>query len=98
MRTRPMEPQYPNGPHGGITSVSAGGTETNAPITLDDLARLRRQLLRILDQLDGRVSNSGPGLRVARLQDASRVPRPIAALMKVILEVRNASESEAFAP
>jgi hypothetical protein len=68
-------------------------------VTSDDLGRWRRQLLRVLDQLDGRRSpNSGAGARVARLREAGRVPRHIAAFMKAILEMRNAAEYEACEP
>lgn len=60
----------------------------------DDLARVRRRdLLRILNQLDGQKDKHiGPGRRVHCLVESKKVPRYVASLMRVILEVRNASE------
>jgi PHD/YefM family antitoxin component YafN of YafNO toxin-antitoxin module len=68
-------------------------------VTVDDLSRWRREMLRLLDQLDGRQSPQlGPGARVSRLREARLVPRTIAAWMKAILEMRNAAEYEGLAP
>ena len=68
---------------------------SSQPVTADDLGRWRRQLLRIFDELDGhRIPNAGPGSRLAALRDSNQIPRHIAALMKVILESRNAVEYE----
>ncbi len=70
-----------------------------APVTVDDLSRWRRELLRLLDQLDNRKSPQlGPGARVSRLQEARLLPRTIAAWMRAILEMRNAAEYEGLNP
>ena len=60
--------------HDSIAAISVCGTEDERQfVTFDDLARWRRQLLRILDQLDGRPPHdSGPGARVSRLRAANR--------------------------
>ena len=64
-------------------------------VSVDDLARWRRQLLRVLDKLDGRSAPGvGPAARVARMRGTSRLPRRVAALMMVVLEARNAAEYE----
>ena len=69
------------------------------PVTVDDLSRWRRELLRLLDQLDNRKSPQlGPGARVSRLQEARLLPRTIAAWMRAILEMRNAAEYEGVNP
>lgn len=67
------------------------------PVTSDDLARFRRELLRLLDRLDGRGgSGIGPAARVADLVRSERVPRYIGALMKTVLEARNAAEYDSL--
>jgi hypothetical protein len=67
---------------------------TAAAVTPDDLAHWRRRILRILDRLDGRPAALGPTARIHRLTDEKRVPRTIAAHMRVVLEHRNAAEYE----
>jgi len=84
--------------HDGIAS-DRSTEETAEAVTADDLSRWRRELLRVLDQLDGRQSPVlGPGARVSRLRESRQLPRNIAAWMKAILEVRNAAEYEALEP
>jgi hypothetical protein len=69
------------------------------PVTYGDLAGLRHQLLRILDRLDNRrVPHLGPAARIKDLVNAQQVPRHIGALMRVVLEVRNAAEYENLEP
>src|SRR5436309_61044 len=65
------------------------------PVTADDLAKWRREILRMLDSLDARaVGEAGPVARIMRLKAARVIPRHIAALMAAFLEMRNAAEYE----
>ena len=87
--------------HTQIDSVIQSANIENGPerVTVDDLSRWRRELLRLLDQLDNRESPQlGPGARVSRLQEARLLPRTIAAWMRAILEMRNAAEYEGLNP
>jgi hypothetical protein len=62
-------------------------------VSADELARIRRSLLRLLDVIDqGTKSSDGPAVRIARPSRSDKIPREIAALMRVITEMRNASE------
>jgi hypothetical protein len=66
---------------------------TPQPVSADDLAKWRRQLLRLLDRLDGKaVPNVGPMARITRLKNGNVIPRETAALMIVVTEARNAAE------
>ena len=79
----------------GVDRLSAVPKQVeDQPVTADDLARWRRQLLRIFDGLDGRrnVATVGPGGRLNSLREAGRIPRHVAAFMKVVLEARNTVE------
>ena len=68
--------------------------QTTEGVTSAVLGDWRRKLLRILDRLDGRPASLGPAARISRLTEDKRVPRTIAAHMRVVLEHRNASEYE----
>ena len=68
--------------------------QTTEGVTSGVLGDWRHKLLRILDHLDGRSASLGPAARISRLTGDKRVPRTIAALMRVVLEHRNASEYE----
>ena len=58
-----------------------------------NLAKWRRQLLRLLDRLDGRVApTAGPMAIITRLKNENVIPRETAALMIVVTEARNAAE------
>jgi hypothetical protein len=80
----------------GRRESSAGVSEprsTQPSVTPDDLARWRRQLLRLFDQLEqSRVPNASAGARLTALRNANRVPRVIFSFMKAVLETRNATE------
>lgn len=80
----------------GRRELSAGVSQqgpAQPSVTADDLARWRRQLLRLFDQLEqSRVPNAGAGARLTALRDAKRVPRIIFSFMKAVLETRNATE------
>jgi hypothetical protein len=72
---------------------SAAARGKPQPVSADDLARWRRQLLRLLDRLDARVTpNAGPMARITRLKNENVIPRETAALMIVVTEARNAAE------
>jgi hypothetical protein len=65
------------------------------PVTVDDLAKWRRELLRVLDSLDARaIPDAGPIARITRLKSTKVIPRHIAALMITVLEMRNVVEYE----
>jgi hypothetical protein len=69
------------------------------PLDHSTLASLRHKLLNILDQLDGRaVPRASPSARIAQLQAANRLPRTVAAQMRVVLEQRNVAEYENAKP
>ncbi len=62
---------------------------------------IRREVLRILDQVDdskSRLSGESVGARIVRLLHANVIPRKIAAYMKTITETRNAAEYESDEP
>ncbi len=63
------------------------------PVDADDLSKWRRQLLRLLDRLDGKATpNAGPMARITRLKNQNVIPRETAALMIAVTEARNAAE------
>ena len=60
-------------------------------MTVDELAQTRRNLLRLLNAIERRTpEKEGLVSRVTRLSRSGAVPREIAALMKVVAEMRNA--------
>jgi hypothetical protein len=64
-------------------------------VTATMLADWRRSLVQLLSRLEGARSEDstrGVAARIARLSEAGRVPREIAALMRVVSEMRNVSE------
>lgn len=63
-------------------------------VTSDDLGRMRRQLIRLLDHLEGRSGTQREKLseRVSRLREGGYVPPNIANWMHSILRMRNESE------
>jgi len=73
--------------------------ETDKAVTADELARWRRRLVRLLDALGGpQEEREGVVARINRLSRVGRIPRETAALMKVVAEMRNASEYQAKRP
>ena len=80
------------------TSISGSAPDVMPfpSVTADHLALWRRNLLRLLDALDNRaVPHEGLNSRINRLQHRKRVPREIAALMKVVGEVRMSASTKA---
>lgn len=70
----------------------------SSEVTATTLAGWRRSLVQLLARLEGVGSPDsmlGVAARIARLSDSGRVPREIAALMRVISEMRNATEYQA---
>jgi len=65
------------------------------PVTADELSRVRRALLRLLDAIEGTRQSEGPARRIRHLTQTGAIPREVAALMVVVTEMRNASEYEA---
>jgi hypothetical protein len=73
--------------------------ESPSPVSPAELADIRRQLLRLLDWIEGRRSgDEKPGNRVSRLRSEDKIPRRIANLMLTVLEYRNLAEYECYAP
>jgi hypothetical protein len=67
-------------------------------MSASELADTRRELLRLLDLVDRGhhpPQKEGPAARIARLTNLQVIPRPIAACMKTVTEMRNASEYDA---
>ncbi len=67
-------------------------------VTIATLSEWRRDLVQILARLEGdggQDSYRGVATRIDSLSKAGRVPRDIAALMRVVSEMRNAAEYEA---
>lgn len=68
-------------------------------VTVDQLAKWRRQLLRILDELDKQITReSGLTGRIIRLRNECRIPRDTASQMLLLTEVRNVAEYEGREP
>ena len=66
-----------------------------APVSVDDLAELRRQLAALLNTIDGGSGGQDGRIRhrISQLsRDGGPVPREIAALMVIITEMRNSAE------
>jgi len=83
--TEPLRLKLPESP--------AGGRGKAQLVSADDLGKWRRQLLRLLDRLDGKViPNAGPMARITKLKNENVIPRETAALMIVVTEARNAAE------
>lgn len=88
-------------------SAASGGSKTSqsdnaaGPIAIEALAEFRREIVRILSALepDARSDPSeGVGARISRLVKEGKIPRPIAAMMKAITEMRNAAEYDGADP
>jgi len=62
-------------------------------VTADELARWRRQVVRLLDDLEvNRDREASPRFRITRLSRDGIIPRETASLMITITEMRNAAE------
>jgi hypothetical protein len=81
---------------GGRARASTADPVLTPIVTADELTTWRRQLLRILDALEGPTERSGlgPAARVTRLRSAGRIPRDTAAQMLLVTEARNVAEYE----
>jgi len=69
----------------------------NAPtLSADDLARLRRRLIKLLNAVEG-VSGQKQGVasRIKRLVQTGYIPRETAAFMLAVSEARNVTEYQA---
>ena len=74
-------------------------TVSEERITGDDLMKWHRELLRLLDKLDGRrFPDLGPAARINQLSRDGVIPRKIAALMRSLTEARNAAVHEGDEP
>ena len=82
-------------PRGAVRSSEpkASDLHRDEMITVDDLSRWRRGLLRLLDALDGPATQlEGPTARINRLSRERRLPREIASCMRLVAEMRNVAE------
>jgi hypothetical protein len=75
-------------------SVLAPPTGTAKSLGASVLADARRCILRILDGLEkeGRATDQSISARIAQLSRIGAIPRPIAACMRTVTEMRNAAE------
>jgi hypothetical protein len=65
-------------------------------VTADDLARWRRNIVRLLDAIEGRAGQrEGLATRIRRLTWAGHIPRDTSTLMLAVSEARNAAEYDA---
>ena len=70
----------------------------SSQVTATTMAEWRRSLVQLLARLEGAGSPDSKlpvGSRIGRLTENGRVPREIAALMRVITEMRNVTEYQA---
>lgn len=80
----------------GTSTNTKRTSSNNSAVTADELAQVRRTLLRLLDAVEQRTTQTeGLVRRITRLSHAGIIPREVAALMRVVAEMRNASEYEA---
>jgi hypothetical protein len=93
---RPTAPIQPSGETRVSRETRSDGSRR---ITGDHLMKWHRELLRLLDTLDGRGEPGlGPAARINRLSHAEVIPRKIAALMRSLTEARNAAVHEGEEP
>jgi hypothetical protein len=82
-------------PENSRVSILALQNKETSTVSLDDLTRMRRGVIRILDQLETHhIQPSGLGSRIRQLSISGVIPREIFPLMLVITEMRNAAEYE----
>lgn len=70
----------------------SSSTLTPRPLTADELGRMRRKLLRIMDCIEDSQSEEGPTGRVLRLRNEEWIPRLVAQAMLMFIEARNILE------
>lgn len=76
---------------------SSSGVSVAQPLSVGDLADLKRKLVLLLNSFDRQRSTQSEGIRkrIGRLsQTGGPIPRAIAALMVTITEMRNSAEHE----
>jgi hypothetical protein len=61
-------------------------------VTLDDLTRWRRNLIRMLNKIDSDSSTEGVVTKIKRLSHLGRIAREIAPFMIAVVEMRNVGE------
>lgn len=78
-------------------TVPSTTPDSGAPLTVDDLGGIRRQLLALLRRCEPWTTGQAEGVRrrISRLsQVGGPIPRRVAALMYVVTEMRNSAEYE----
>jgi hypothetical protein len=78
--------------------ADADSQRAAAEMSASELADTRRELIRLLDVVDRGhhpPAKEGLGAKIGRLAGLQVIPRPIAACMKTVTEMRNASEYDA---
>jgi len=102
-----LVPGAPSGPHVGITAAAppTSAQQLNralpqperALLSASQVSDLRRRLVQFLARLDPTVTRppeESVGTRISRLSYAGLIPREIAATMRMVTEMRNATEYE----
>lgn len=78
--------------------VEAGSlaAKLSEPVSIEELARWRRELLSLLNKIEHSPSapQEGIGQRIGRLVRLGSIPRSVGPLMRTITELRNAAEYE----
>jgi hypothetical protein len=73
---------------------------TPAPISVDELANIRRKIIRIVDSLEKQYDkeesdDNSVARRISYLSRRNYLPREVAAMMRALTEMRNVTEYEA---
>jgi hypothetical protein len=102
-RLRMLEnPELPMPPRGGNVTTLPNADRSGVGVPWDaapSLDELRRQMIRILDRLDGaRQKGEGLAARIGRLRDSSLIPSVPACMMLTLNALRNIAvyESKCF--
>lgn len=78
-----------------VEPLPAAAPQADRPVRMGppELGLMRRQLFRICDHVEGvRSRDESLPARIGRLQEAGKIPRVSASLMRTVLTVRNAVE------
>ena len=75
----------------------------SAPISVDELANIRRKIIRIVDSLEKQYDkeesdDNSVARRISYLSHRNYLPREVAAMMRALTEMRNVTEYDAKVP
>ena len=85
-------------PTTATASTAPAEEPVGASISASQLGEWRRELIRILNAIEGpkhTTEDEGLAGRIARLSRSGRIPREVAAFMRTVTEMRNTTEYEA---